>query len=189
MALDGYAEGLLEERRSHDEVNGTFGHRAPIGKEQHAIGQPRRGVEVVHRGDAGESTGHDVISDEPMDRRRVPNVEMSRRLVEQEDRCSLSERASDVNPLPLSARQLGEGALDQRQKLATVENFVNNSLVLGGGTMPAPLMRCAPHGHDLANRELDRTVRSLGHESDAARQLHPRRSINVETTHLHRTRP
>ena len=187
---------MLEQRGAHDLVGGPFGQEFSLAEEHHAVGIATGGGEVVHRGKAGKPALTNQPSDELVAGPRMPNVQVGRGLVEQQHGCGLGKGASDVDPLPFTSGQGLDRAVRDALKLARTQCFFDDLGVIRPRLKPRALMRSAPHCDNLAHRETDRHVRSLGHEGDplcelasrqrgdlVTRDAHPARDRRTETGH------
>ena len=105
-------------------------------------------------------------SEELHDLDLMADVEVRRRLIEDQDRRRLGDGDGDEHELPLAHRQLAHVALAQVADADAVDRPVDCRDVGRAQTGHRRLMRQAPERHDLVDRHRERQVGDLGHDRD-----------------------
>ena len=109
---------------------------------------------------------------EELDQRElVRDVEMGRRLVEEEEPRLLGEGEGDEDALPLPARQLVHRAVGELLDVRVNQGAGDRRLVLRRGREPAPRVRDAAEGDDLRHAEPVRQLHALRQDGHPSRQL------------------
>ncbi len=94
----GSAEGLREARLGQDLARRPVGDDATPDEEDDAVGEERGQVDVVERGEDGLPARLRLVAERGEDPRLVAEVQVGRRLVEEEDLRVLREAARGVVP-------------------------------------------------------------------------------------------
>ena len=160
------AEHVVEQRRREHVSGRAVGDQAAPGQHGDAVGEACGQAEVVQGGD-----DRPALSALPTDAREqvelVSDVEVGRRLVEQQHRRVLGERLCEQCPLLLAAGQRRHLAAGEVSEAHRVERAVDDVAVgLTGLGEPAEVRRAAERD-DLADRERGRQVGRLPHERQA----------------------
>ena len=117
------------------------------------------------------------------------DVEVRRRLIQQQDVRVLGQRARDVDPLLLAARQVGHEAPGQVGRVRRTETVVNHGPVASTLPLPTAQVGRAPHEHGLEHGEVEQLVPPLGHHRDGAGQLAPRVGLERAAVDRHMALP
>ena len=100
----------------------------------------------------------------------VMDVEVGRRLVEEEELGLLRERLGQQNPLPLAAAEREDGAPGEAGEVDADQRRAGALAVLGGvGLQPAPVRR-PPQEHEVLDAEVEGERERLADEGEAAGQ-------------------
>lgn len=83
----------------------------------------------------------------------VGDIQVSRRLVKEQVCAELRQGASRHDALPLTAAELGEGAIGEFLDTHAFQAAGNQSVITATSSPPSPSMRIAAHLHDLADGE------------------------------------
>ena len=116
---------------------------ATRGEEQHAVGVLPGEGEVVHRRDHGQPAGVLLRRDELEHVLLVPDVERTRRLVEQQQLGALRERAREHGALQLAARERGQRAPGELHEIEALEHLGDDRVVARALPAECAGVRCA----------------------------------------------
>ena len=146
----------------------AVGGQRPAGQDPDAVGDPSGQLQVVDRGQDRLARGGE--RDQSLGQvQLVADVEVGRRLVQENERGVLCERLRQGHALLLAAGQPGDGAVRQRGEVDGGQGGVDALAVrLGQALGPAEPRRPA-QGDDLAGGKVHGQVGLLADERDLAR--------------------
>ena len=101
----------------------------------------------------------------------MPDVEVRRRLVEEQHARRLGECAGDRDPLSLTPRELIDRPMSERAEVASRERLLDDACVLVRRPHPSVLVRSAAHEHDLTDGEREADLFALRDERNFTRHL------------------
>ena len=119
----------VRDRLSGEDLLGSPEGDHPTGLHHAGPGRKGRGqVDVVQRGDDGDAEA----AEQPEDLELMTDVEMVRRLVENEQPGFLRQGAGNQHPLLLAARKAGKLALSQTGQVQMFERMPGDGTILVG---------------------------------------------------------
>ena len=104
---------------------------ATLVEDDRAVGEARGQVEVVEDGEDGEAASRSQPLEQLDQRELMRDVEMGRRLVEEEEARLLGESEGDEDALPLPARQLVHPAIGELLHVRVNQGPGDRRLVIG----------------------------------------------------------
>ena len=162
---------------------------AAVAKGDEVVGVARREVQVVqHHHDRGAATGVEVGQQvEHLD--LVGDVEVRRRLVEQQQVRSLRQRHRDPDPLALAARELVDHAVGQPERVRQLERL-RDGLVVGAGPAPeGAVVRVPATADEVDDGDALGRDRVLRQQPQDARDLLGGLAVDDLAVEQHRARP
>ena len=168
---DGYVKRQLEQLWSHDLRHRPVGDYFTCTHEHDPIGDLGRRCEVVNHHESGQRAPMHLLAHQLPERLSVTDVQMGRRLIEEQNRCLLRQRTGNVNPLLLATRECFEGTRAKRLELAAVDHLVDNCAIAAAHAHQHVLVRRSPHRNHLANGDSRRNLRTLVHNGNPLRDL------------------
>ena len=111
----------------------------------------------------------------------VVQVEVARRLVEQQHAWLLRERLRERESLQVTAGELVGGLVGKAQRVGELHRALDHLAVVLARRRESREMRVAPHLHEAARRHREGRAHLLRHDADEPRALQRahRRSINA----------
>lgn len=123
-------------------------------------------AEVVQDGQAGKTSIAHFAPDESVDGDGVSDVQVSGGLVENENIGLLGEGPGNGDPHLLAPGQLPHPLAGQVDQIGTLEDLVDDPVVLGRGSEHGALMGGSAHHDDLADAEVEGDDGLLGDDGD-----------------------
>ena len=115
----------------------------------------------------------------------IAEIERCGRLVQQQHVRGLRQRAGDHDALFLAAAQRREPARLERRGAGRRERVARDLLIVRAFELERAEVRVAAHQHDVEHGEVERAVRFLRHDGDAARELAARQPLDRVTVDQH----
>ena len=144
----------------------AVGNDAAAVDERQAVGEAGGGAEVVHGGDHRDPVATAKFVDQLQNGAAVSQVESARRLVEQQDRSLLGERAREHDALGLAAGQLRDRSLCETPQVETFQDRGHDPAV------PARLDRQPAKMWTSTQQGVLGNGHALGEERDLRHQRH-----------------
>lgn len=166
--LDGDAcgdgEDLVDQRRCEHGVGRAEGHEPALVEHGDVVAERRGDVEVVKGGDHGRpESAHDAHQVE-----LVGDVEVVRRLVEDEDPPVLRESAGEHHPLALTAGEPSHQAVAEVVHVGGAQRLVDDALILPGVPAERRTVRRAADEDRLPHGQVELRGRVLQHHRHGA---------------------
>ncbi len=117
----------------------------------------------------GEQSGDPLtrqVAQQGQDAPLVAQVQVGRRLVQQQDRRFLGDGASDENQLVLSAAQVCHIPVGQRRDPQTLQRSPGGANVVRARHLQKPQVRCPPQQDVVQNGVVERDVLPLRDQAD-----------------------
>ena len=177
--LDLGVECGAKEIGNEDVVRGAVGDDAPTLEEHDARRMPRDRVEVVRGDDAPDPPGFGDARKGLVKLEAVPDVEVCRWFVEEQQLWLLREGAGDGDAPLLAAAQRLDRSIRQSFEVGAGHGLRDRLFVCGIFGHPGALMRRSPHGHNFAHAKASRHGFVLGDEGDDASDVSPRELAHI----------
>ncbi len=162
----------------------------PLVQQRQPVGVQAGEGEIVHRAHHGET----VFVAQPIDQFEglllVPDVERTRRLVEQHDRRLLGERPRDHQPLPLTTAHRAQVPARQVGEIEAFEHVGHHRTIVVGLDAEVADVGRAPQQHVLGAGHVGRQLGALRHVRDqfgtASRRADRQRgTVDLDLTGVH----
>ena len=178
-------EDLADPVRGENLVGWPVGHHASAIQQDEPGKEVRRKAEIVkHREDRGSVTSVE-IADQFHHLDLVSEIEVDRRLVEDEDGCVLRHRHRQQNELALPHRQLTGVAPKEVAHADPLDGRGNGRSITGSHSANRMFMGKPTKRDDLLDRRGEWQDRQLGHNRETSRHGDPFKAIDAVPAELH----
>jgi hypothetical protein len=128
--LNGPIESLFQQLRFEDFVRAAMRDQSSVGKQNHTVGETGSDVQVMGYRHNRNGLCDSVLPYELHEAGFVPQIQVSRRLVEQEKTWLLHQRPGKASPLQLAARQLAHITIRQFAEINRTEASFHSRVIV-----------------------------------------------------------